>query len=59
MEELIQQESFNREFCDFLEYHLRKTFGKSNDKRINHLSCDGILEPFLNHQLTKKNVNDT
>src|SRR5688572_24475821 len=53
------KESFNRDFCVHLEYHLGRTFAKSNDKKFQGLSCDGILDPFIESKLTKKNVNDT
>ena len=52
-------ESFNREFCEHLEYHLGRTLANSGDKEHQGLWCDGILDPFLESQLTKKNVNDT
>jgi hypothetical protein len=55
----IPEESFNNEFCDSLERHLNNTLVKFIDKRINCLSGDGIIPPFEDKQLTKKNVNDT
>jgi len=36
-------ESFNQEFCDYLEYHLSKIFRNSSDKAIRKLWCDGII----------------
>ena len=52
-------ESFNREFCIHLEYHLCETFFNSKDKKIRGLWCDGVIDPFSDKQLTKKSVNDT
>src|SRR4051812_25715246 len=53
------EESFNREFCEHLEWHLGRTFENSGDKRLYGLWCDRILNPFTEKQLTKKNINDT
>lgn len=47
-------ESFNEEFCDFLEFHLCDTFRNSDKKEIRRLWCDGIV---WNH-FSKKIVND-
>lgn len=47
-------ESFNQEFCEFLEYHLCDTFRNSEQKEIRRLWCDGIV---WNHS-SKKFVND-
>jgi hypothetical protein len=58
-EEIKDKESFDRDFCEHLEYHLGRTFTNSDDKEIHELWCDGILDPFIESQLTKKNVNDT
>jgi hypothetical protein len=57
--EIKDEESFNREFCEHLEWHLGHTFEKSGDKKVYGLWCDGILDPFIEKQLTKKSVNDT
>ena len=48
--------SFNEDFCSMLEYHLTRAFGNSANKEINRLWCDGILIPFLDSQLTTKNI---
>ncbi|WP_426492131.1 hypothetical protein [Hymenobacter sp. 102] len=53
------KESFNKEFCEFLEYHLTRTFAHNPDAQNNGLWCDGILPPALDIQLTQKHVNDT
>ena len=49
-------ESFDEDFCGYLEYHLCRTFA-------NHHSgfwCDGVSHlPLYESQLTKKSVNDT
>lgn len=55
----FNDESFNQEFCDYLERYINSVFEKNDDKRISALSCDGILPPFIDKQLTKKSVNDT
>ena len=52
----IIKESFNEDFCTQLEYHLTKTFEKSE---IKGFWCDGVLMPSIESQLTKKSVNDT
>lgn len=57
--EIENEESFNREFCEYLEWHLGRTFEKSGDNKLRGLWCDGILPPFIERQLTKKSVNDT
>lgn len=53
------EESFNKEFCEFLEYHLTNAFAHSPDARNKGLWCDGILFPAIDSQLTKKYINDT
>ena len=55
----IIKESFNEDFCVQLEYHLTRTLESSEDKKLKGFWCDGILMPFIESQLTKKNVNDT
>jgi hypothetical protein len=50
-------ESFDNDFCVYLEYHLGSVFRKSSDERIKHLWCDGVSIPLLN-QLEKKFIND-
>ena len=55
----IAGESFNENFCLQLEYHLARTFAKSEDKELNCFWCDGIQMPFIDSQVTKKSVNDT
>jgi hypothetical protein len=57
--ENISKESFNEEFCSYLEYHLTKTFAHADDKFIQKLWCDGILMPIIESQTSKKSVNDT
>jgi hypothetical protein len=51
--------SFNAELIESLERFLNNSFGHFQDKRINSLSCDGILPPWMEKQLRKKSVNDT
>jgi hypothetical protein len=55
----IIKESFNADFCVQLEHQLTRTFGNSEDKKLRGFWCDGVLMPFIESQLTKKNVNDT
>jgi len=50
-------ESFNKDFCARLEYHLTRTFGL-DDKNLRGFWCDGVLMPTNETQLTKKNIND-
>lgn len=51
-------ESFNQEFCEFLEFHLCKTFKKAENKAIKSLWCDGIIYQYFdkNHINDKKQV---
>ncbi len=58
-ENIKDKESFNRDFCEHLEYHLGRTFANSDDKELQGLWCDGVLDPFIESQLTKKNIKDT
>ena len=46
--------SFNKEFCDNLEYHLGATFEKSNNDKLKGFWCDGVLQK----RIGKKLVND-
>jgi len=57
LNEDITKESFNEEFCLFLEYHLSNTFRHAEAKELKGLWCDGILMPPKN-QFTKKYIND-
>jgi hypothetical protein len=57
--ENISQESFNEDFCLYLEYHLGNTFAQSEDRAIRGLWCDGVMMPLISSQLSKKSVNDT
>ena len=58
MDEIINEsrESFGKEFCEYLEYHLSRTLRSSVDMEIRKFWCDGIVIPDP-RQLTKKNVN--
>ena len=55
----METESFNAAFCEHLEYHLTHTFANSGDEKIHRLWCDGVVDPFIESKLSKKNVNDT
>jgi hypothetical protein len=55
----IIKESFNTDFCVQLEYHLTRTFGNLEDKKLKGFWCDGVMMPLIESQLTKKSVNDT
>lgn len=48
------EESFNQDFCEFLEYHLCETFRNSDEKAMRRLWCDGVLWK----NISKKEVND-
>lgn len=52
------EQSSNKEFCTRLEYHLEATFEKSNREDLKGFWCDGVSEPLLEKQLSKKYVND-
>lgn len=51
-------ESFNEDFCGYLEYQLGAVFEQSDDEDIKSLWCDGIAMPPF-EQLDRKHVNDT
>ncbi len=52
--------SFNEEFCDYLEYHLGDTFLNSGREDVKGFWCDGVSWfPHDEAQLTKKKINDT
>ncbi len=54
------EESFNKEFCDHLEYHLCRTFANSPTPVLKGFWCDGVSAiPSADNQITKKSVNDT
>ena len=55
----LENESFNAEFLESLEQYLDNALEQFLDKRINSLSCDGILPPWMEKQLSRKSVNDT
>lgn len=54
---MLMSESFDTDFCVYLEYHLGSVFRKSSDERIKYLWCDGVAIP-LSNQLEKKFIND-
>ena len=55
----MDSESFSNDFCQHLEYHLTRSFQNASDNAIKSLWCDGVLDPFVESQLTKRSVNDT
>ena len=48
------KESFNDEFCEYLEHHLCETFRNSRQKEIRSLWCDGIVYNYN----SKRTVNN-
>ena len=53
-------ESFNEDFCVYLEYHLCRTFERSNNKTFKGYWCDGVSwHPTIDSHISKKHVNDT
>ena len=48
----------DRDFCDFLEYHLTKTFLHSTDANVKGLWCDGVLLPNDENDYSRKSIND-
>ena len=47
--------SFNRDFCEYLEYHLCRTFRNVESEELRDFWCDGVLEaPFYNTDVNKK-----
>ncbi|WP_158825711.1 hypothetical protein [Mucilaginibacter lacusdianchii] len=52
-------QSFDENFCSYLEYHLTRTFANSSHKAVNRLWCDGIAMPYDSKQLTQQNVHST
>jgi len=53
----ISKNSFDQDFCSYLEYHLCQTFKNSADKNIRGLWCDGIIHETLTK--SNKSVNDS
>ena len=53
-------DSFNEDFCTYLEKHLCDTFKNSKQEDLKSFWCDGISwDPIPDSHLSKKNVNDT
>jgi hypothetical protein len=52
-------QSFSREFCQYLEWHLGAAFETAEDKNIHGLWCDGVMLPFFDKELIPKAVNDS
>ncbi|MDD3050263.1 MAG: hypothetical protein PHR06_03880 [Candidatus Cloacimonetes bacterium] len=53
-------QSFNEDFCTYLEYHLGKVFRLSDRDDLKGFWCDGISPiPVPDSQLLKERVNDT
>ncbi len=48
----------DQSFCEFLEYELSKAFPNSPDVSVQRFWCDGILLPYAENDISKKNVND-
>jgi hypothetical protein len=48
--------AFNEDFCDYLEYHLCRTFYNSPDEEIYSLGCDGVDMPYENDLTMKKDI---
>ncbi|MBD2767585.1 hypothetical protein IC235_06735 [Hymenobacter sp. BT664] len=53
------KESFNDDFCSYLEHHLTRAFANAEDELVQKVWCDGVLMPFFENQTSKKSVNDT
>lgn len=51
--------SFNEDFCSYLEYHLTRAFANSLNDEIRWLWCDGIKMPFNDSQLILQNIIET
>lgn len=52
-------ESFNKDFCLHLEYHLCGTFTNSDQEELRGFWCDGVSWDLPDSQITKKSVNDS
>ena len=48
----------DNEFCSFLEHEISKAFANSNNDRVKHFWCDGVLLPTFENEYSKKFVND-
>jgi hypothetical protein len=58
--EYYTNESFNKEFCQHLEFHLCQTFANSSHQDLRRFWCDGVSWiPRHESHITKKHVNDT
>lgn len=50
-------QSFNKDFCDHLEYHLSRTLRNSSNNKIKWVWCDGVKQPLPEHN--KNSVNSS
>lgn len=55
----MNQESFNQQFCEDLEYYLCDVFESMDDDSVKGFWCDGVLAPFVDNELSKKHVDDS
>ena len=55
----LVNESLDSEFIRALEDYLDNILVRFQDKRINSLSTDGILLPWMDKHLSRKSVNNT
>lgn len=49
------QESFDQEFCEFLEWHLCATFKQSKEERLRGFWCDGVVWRPISKDVVKTN----
>jgi len=50
-------ESFNEEFCSYLQGYLLRVFALSDRKQISFLWCDRVMMPSLDSEVSKKSVS--
>ena len=50
-------QSFDKDFCDHLEYHLSRTLRNSSNNKIKWLWCDGVMQPL--NEPNKNSINSS
>ena len=55
---MMEVESFSKDFCEKLEFHLTEVLSQLQDDSLRGFWCDGVSMP-PDSELTKKKINDT
>ena len=48
-------QSFDKDFCEHLEYHLSRTLRNSSNNEIKWIWCDGVKQPLYDHNTNSVN----